>query len=300
MTETLPSLVPSWLATFLSVARHRNYTRAAEEMFLTQPAISRQMRALQEALGVRLIEQVGKTLELTDAGKHFLREAHQIRAAIERAWELTRDEKGERGRLRLGASSTPGLYLLPAALATFTRDRPDVEVTFQIENTRRVEEAIVRNEIDLGFLGGPVSSAELQLEPLVDDHIVVYAAANHRLARRGRVHPRALASEMFVLRERGSATRESFERWLASRGVFLERTIELAGPEAIKTLVRAGVGLAFSSCHGVRGDRALRVIRVDGLKLTRSVAVAWHRAKRLSTVHQAFLKLVRGMVRPCS
>lgn len=299
MTKSLDTLVPSWLATFLSVARHRNYTRVAEELFLTQPAISRQMRALQDALGVRLIEQVGKTLELTDAGNHFLREAHQIRAAIERAWELVHDENGERGRLRLGASSTPGLYLLPNALASFTRTHPEVEVTFQIENTLRVEEALVHNEIDLGFLGGPVSSADVQVEPLVDDHIVVYASVRHPLARRRRVPPRMLERETFVLRERGSATRESFERWLATRGVFLTRTIELAGPEGIKTLVRAGVGLACSSCHGVRGERALRVIPVEDLDLARSVAVAWHRSKRLSTVHRAFLKIVRSLVRPC-
>lgn len=301
MQDGLEALEPSWLATFLAVARLRNYTRAAEDLFLTQPAVSRQMQALQRAVGVPLVEQLGKSIELTDAGRAFLREAERIHAGIARAAEVLASIRGGReGRLRIGASTTPGFYLLPRILGSFLARRPTVELAYVVDNTLLVEEALLRNELDLGFVGGHLASGELWTEPLVKDRLVVYAARSHPLARRRAVRAEDLVAHTFVIREPGSATRQLFESWLASRGLRLGRQVELHCPEAIKTLVAAGVGVAVSSCHGLEGARGFKILRVPGLAIERTILVARHRDKRPTPLQEEFLAVVRRATRPCS
>lgn len=302
MTTPLETLTPPWARTLIAVAKHRNFTRAAEELYVTQSAVSRQMHALQKAVRARLVEQLGKTIALTDAGRTLLREAERIQAGVARTSELLEGIQGGReGRLRVGASTTPGFYVLPPVLGTFVRKRPTLDLTYTVDNTLQIEEALLRNELDLGFVGGHLATGELATEPLVSDEIVVYAARSHPLARARKVTPERLVEGTFIVREKGSATRELFESWLAKRGVGLARTIELHCPEAIKTLVAAGVGVAISSCHGLgqTGKRFKRV-SVPGLRIERTILIARHREKQLSPLHQEFLAAVRHATRPCS
>jgi DNA-binding transcriptional LysR family regulator len=294
-------LTPSWLSTFLAVAEHLNYTRAAEALFITQPAVSRQMQALQRAAGVPLIEQVGKTLALTDAGRAFLREAQRLRGDLARAGEVLQDVRGgSAGRLRIGASTTPGLYIVPSPLGSFLRSRPKVELVFRVANTLAIEEALLRNELDVGFVGGHLAHAELSGEPLVGDEVLVYAAKSHPLARARRVRPEQLVEQIFVMREAGSATRRAFEAWLGSHGLALSRVIELSCPEGIKRLVASGMGLAISSCQGLpaRGG-SFKLIQVPGLEIRRRLLVVKHKDKVLSPLVQELVKAVRRAARPC-
>lgn len=298
----LESLEPAWLPTFLAVAQHLNYTRAAEALFLTQPAVSRQMQALQRAVGVRLVEQVGKTLALTDAGTRFLREAQRLRGDLARAGEMLAELRGgSTGRLRLGASTTPGLYLLPPSLGRFLRARPQVELTLRVENTLAIEEALLRNELDVGFVGGHLAHAELSGEPLVTDEVLVYAARTHPLARARRVRPEQLAAETVIMREAGSATRRAFEGWLAAHGLAPARVIELRCPEAIKRLVAAGVGVSMTSCQGLpaRGG-GFKLLDVPGLDIRRTLLVVRHKDKVLSPLAQELVTAVRRAAPACA
>jgi DNA-binding transcriptional LysR family regulator len=296
------TLTPSWVTTLLAVGEHLNYTRAAEALHLTQPAVSRQMQALQRAVGLPLVEQLGRSLALTDAGRALLREAARLRGDLARAGEVMDELRGGGvGRLRIGASTAPGLYLLPRALGRFLADRPRIELSFRLANTLEVEEALLGNELDLGFVGGHLASADLAVEPLVEDEVLVYAARGHPLARARRVDPRRLVQEPFIMREPGSATRRSFETWLAGRGLRLERVIELACPEAGKRLVEAGLGLALSSCHGLpaRGG-PFKVLRVPGLDIRRELLVARHRDKVPSPLAVDLVRAVRRQARRCA
>jgi DNA-binding transcriptional LysR family regulator len=297
----LGSLEPSWLTTFLAVAEHLNFTRAAEALFLSQPAVSRQMKALQQTLGTPLVERVGRSLELTDAGRAFLPQALRLRGDLERAKEALQEvEAGHVGRLRIGASTTPGLYVLPPALGPFLRARPRVDLQFRLANTLAIEEALLGNELDLGFVGGHLASADLSSEPLVGDEILVYSARAHPLARLKRVRPERLVQETFVMRESGSATRRALESWLAARGLELSRVIELSGPEAIKRMVAAGVGVAISSCQGLPAKGGpFRVLRVPGLDMRRTLLAVWHRGKVLSPLAQDFVRAVKEVAQPC-
>jgi DNA-binding transcriptional LysR family regulator len=289
---------PHHLRTFLAVHRHRNYTRAAEEVFLTQPAVSRQVRQLEEELGVRLFEQIGKSLHLTDAGETLAAEAEKLLGAMERTAEAVRSHRSaERGSVRIGASTTPGFYLLPDLLGEFHRRFPKVALHYTVENSLKIEQMIVRNELDVGFVGAHLSSEELELKPLVEDEIVCFAAPSHRLAKARQIAPNSLEEEMWVIREKGSATRRLFEDWLSSRNGTIRKAIELGCPEACKALVRAGIGISFMSVHGLRSEfRKKRLVKLPmtGMSLKRPIFLARHSEKRNSPVMETFLQIVES------
>jgi DNA-binding transcriptional LysR family regulator len=289
---------PHHLRTFLAVRRHRNYTRAAEEVFRTQPAVSRQVRQLEEELGVRLFEQIGKSLHLTDAGETLAAEAEKLLGAMERTAEAVRSHRSaERGSMRIGASTTPGFYLLPDLLGRFHRRYPKVALHYTVENSLRIEQKIVRNEIDLGFVGAHLSSEDLELKPLLEDEIVCFTSPSHRLAKMHPIAPGSLEEELWIIREKGSATRGLFEHWLSSRKGTIRKAIELGCPETCKALVQAGIGISFMSVHGLRSEfRAKRLVRipVTGMSLKRPIFLARHSEKRNSPVMETFLQIVES------
>jgi DNA-binding transcriptional LysR family regulator len=289
---------PHLLRTFLAVRRNRNYTRAAEEVFLTQPAVSRQMRQLEEELGVRLFEQIGKTLHLTDAGETLAVEAEKLLGAMERAAEAVHSHRSpERGSIRIGASTTPGFYLLPDLLGRFHRRFPKVGLQYTVENSLRIEQMLVRNELDLGFVGARLSSEELELTPLVEDEIVCFTSPSHRLAKVRRISPGSLGEELWITREKGSATRLLFEDWLSSQRGGIRNAIELTCPETCKALVAAGIGISFMSLHGLRSEiRTRRIVRipVTGMPLKRPIYLARHSDKRNSPAMESFLAIVES------
>jgi DNA-binding transcriptional LysR family regulator len=289
---------PSYLRTFLAAHRLRNFTRVGEEVFLSQSAVTRQIQALERELGVRLFERMGKRLHATAAGDALAREAAGVLGALERATETLRGlREAERGTLRVGASTTPGHYLVPSALGRFHRRFPEVGIQYSVENSLRIEQRIVANDLDLGIVGAHVAHADLHLEPLVQDEIVVFAAAGHPLARRRSVSVRDLRGVLWVVREKGSATRQLFEAWLLSQGGRIERSVELGCPETVKGIVAQGIGVSFLSVHGLAvGGKRLRLRRlpVAGLDLERPIYLVRHRDKHVSPAMAAFVEALRS------
>jgi DNA-binding transcriptional LysR family regulator len=291
-----PAITPDRLRTVLAVARHESFTTAAAEVHLSQPAVSRQVAAVENTLGVKLFDRLGKAAHLTDAGRALLPEFRRIMGDIARLRDTVRSiESGGHGHLRVGASATPGLYLIPRALERFQRRYPDVDVDYVVSNTRRVEEMVVENEVDVGFVGGTVSDPSLEVERLVTDEIVCFVSRRHRLARRRRISPPDLVRETLVMREEGSATGRSFKSWLLAGGGRIGRTIELGCPEAVKTIVAAGLGVGCLSRFGLRDElsrRELVVLQVSGARLTRPLSTIRHGSKQPSPSVGNFLDVV--------
>ena len=178
------------LQVFLSVAKHLNYTRAAEEVNLSQPSVSVRMRQLERDLGTKLFEQLGKKIALTEAGILLVPSAGRVLAAMDDARNAIDELQGlERGSLRIGASTTPGMYLIPTTIAHFKRLYPKVEVHLIVKDTRQIEEGVIRNEFDFGFVGGHLSGDEVDVLPWMIDELVLIAPLGHRLARKRRVKP---------------------------------------------------------------------------------------------------------------
>ncbi|MGE0431980.1 MAG: LysR family transcriptional regulator [Planctomycetota bacterium] len=293
---------PAHLRTFLAVHRHHNFTRAAEELFISQPAVSRQMQQLEADLGVQLIEHIGKSLHLTPAGETLAREAETVLGDLERLAERVRAHRAaDVGWLRIGASTTPGYFLLPKLLGEFHRRFSDVELGYQVDNSSAIEQLLVRNELDIGFIGVETSNPLLMHESVVDDEVVCFAAAGHPLARKKQIDTAELSEHVLVMRELGSATGGLAHHWLREHKVTPRRTIQLASPEAIRALVGAGVGYSFMSIHGLREQiDAGTICRVDvpGLRLVRPILIVRHRDKHRTPVMDAFLHIVREAGRP--
>ncbi len=289
---------PHLLRTFLAAQEHCNLTRAAEKVCLTQSAVSRQIAQLEEELGVRLFDRLGRALHLTEAGRTLAREAPRVLGAIDRCRETVLGHRSAgSGALRLGASTTPGLYLLPPLVGRFHRRYPGVEVAYVVDNSSAIGERLLRNELDIAFVGESVPHPDLCAEKVLMDEIVCYAAPSHPLARRPRVAPGDLAAQIGVVREPGSATRMRFDAWLAAAGVRLGRTIELSCPETVKALVAGGLGMSYLSEHGLRREfsrGSLRRIRVAGLRLRRPIFLVRHAHKQLAPSVRALVGLVRS------
>src|SRR2546430_985395 len=286
------------LQVFLSVAKHLNYTRAAEEVNLSQPSVSVRMRELERDLCSKLFEQLGKKIALTEAGKLLVPYATRIIAAMSDARHAIDELQGlERGLLRIGASTTPGMYLIPQTIAHFKRRYPKIEVHLAVKDTRQIEDGVIRNEFDFGFVGGHLTGDEVDVLSWMTDHLVLIVPSNHHLARKKSVKIADLRKEMFILREAGSATRAAVAHHLKKADLEVETVMEMENPESVKKAVQSGLGIAFISRFAVETElkaKTLVVVRVRGLDIKRELKIVYRKDKHLSRAAQAFIEIARS------
>jgi DNA-binding transcriptional LysR family regulator len=172
-------------------------------------------------------------------------------------------------------------------------EHPELDLQYEIANSSRIEQQLLRNELDLGFVGGHVQSTELETEQLATDQVVCIASPDHPLARRKRTRPDALVRELCVMREPGSATRQLFESFLVGKGLKLERALVVTCPQAGMTLVAAGLGFTYVSRLALMENSRVVELSIDGLRISRPVTVAWHRRKHLRAPMKRLLEFVR-------
>jgi len=279
------------LQVFEAVAREGSYTRAAEKLFLTQPAVSMQIRQLEGNVGLPLFEQLGRQAHLTAAGRELLVYSRRITSALAEAGEAIDELRGlRRGRLTLTVVSTASQFATQL-LAAFAAQWPDVELRLDVTNLRGVIAQLEENRPDLVITGRPPESLDLEAHAFMDNPLVAVAAPQHPLAAQRGIPLQRLAEERFVLREPGSGTRRSIERYLAESGLSLTAAIELSDHTAVKQAAAAGLGLAIVSLHTLAlelASGALVVLDVEGLPLHRQWFVAHLAGKRLSPLADAF------------
>lgn len=285
-----------WLRSFLEVIERDGFTKAARSLRLSQPAVSTHVRELEESTGRKLLEHGGGAIRLTPAGEAVAREARRIledvrelRSAVEES------EAGVRGVVRIGASTTPGNYILPPLLGDFERRHPDARAALTTGNTAQIMDLLRVNEVDLGVVGSEPDPEEFLAERFVRDEIVLFASPDHRFARK-RAAWKDLAGERFLLRERESATRRTFEAREAAHGVRMT-TMELSCPETVKRAAAAGLGIGILSRHAIEWERRegrLVEIRVPGFPLRRWLYTVRHRRKRVSRLVRALLTVLSG------
>ncbi|MBI4206293.1 MAG: LysR family transcriptional regulator [Betaproteobacteria bacterium] len=279
------------LRVFGAVARNLNFSRAARELHLTQPAVSMQIKQLEESAGLPLFEQVGKKIFLTEAGRelaHYSRNVTQ--QLIEAAEALAELKDVNRGRLQLTIIST-AKYFAPKFIAGFCRARPGVTLRLDVCNRETLLGRLSRNETDLVIMGHPPQDMDLTLEPFAPNPHVIIAAPEHPLARARRIPLKRIASEIFLIREPGSGTRRLMERVFGDHGLAVNASMEIGSDETIKQAVMAGMGIGFLSSHTVQLElHARRLVTLDviGFPVTRSWYLVHRRDKRLSPVARAF------------
>ncbi|MBL8503508.1 MAG: LysR family transcriptional regulator [Rhodocyclaceae bacterium] len=279
------------LKIFEAVARHLSFSRAADELHLTQPAVSMQVRSLEEAAGLPLTEQVGKRIFLTEAGAELARHARVIAQQLREAEESLMAMKGLRGgRLNIGVVST-AKYFVPRLLTAFRHLHPEVELRLGVHNRGEIVQQLADNEIDLAIMGRPPQELETVSEPFAENPLVFVAAPDHPLAKAKSIAPKQLAGESFLLREPGSGTRAAMERFLAENGVLPQRAVEMTSNETIKQAVMAGMGISFISERTIALELATgHIVRlsVAGTPLQRHWFVVHRAEKRLLPVAEAF------------
>ena len=285
------------LQVFEKVASHLNYSRAAEELYLSQPAVSMQIKQLEGHIGLALFEQMGKKVFLTEAGRelfHYSRNIAQQLAEMEAVFD---EMKGlGKGKLTLSVVNTAN-YFTPQLLAQFCKRHPGIGVTLQVANRDAVLKQLADNSTDLAIMGQPPEGLDISAEPFMENPLVVIAAPDHPLAKLKRVKFPRLAAETFLSREPGSGTRSAMERVFAEHGIKPRIGMEMETNEAIKQAVQADLGLGILSQHSIELELEtgrLAVVKVEGFPLLRHWYVAHRANKRLSGAAAAFKEFLLG------
>lgn len=284
------------LKIFRTVVRAGSFSRAAEELRITQPSVSIQVRELERALGVELFEQVGKRIFLTEAGRVLDEYAVRILTLLEEAERAVRDLRGgSSGPLRVGANNTPATYLLPPLLARLRQQAPEAEISLEILPTRRVYDKLLRNELDVGVVGDGMRHESIVHFPYYTDELVVIASPRSPLAGREGVTAAELVRQRLVLRERGSGTREAAERAFRSLGLVPTPAMELPTNEALVQAVIADLGVGVVS--RLAAEEALRagrvvVVQTADFRPTRTLWGVRHREKRVTSLMRALLEMM--------
>src|SRR5256712_206830 len=239
------------LETLAAVARHGSFSRAARELHLSQPAVSMQVRQLELALGLPLLERVGKRAFPTKAGELLLAHAGRALRELETGLEVVQQLRGiVAGRIRLGTSASFSIYLLPPALRRFRSRYPRTELTVVTGNAPEIARAVVGRELDVGIVSLPVRERELAVSPFYRDEVVAIAPPDRRWRRGHRAAARDLVSAPLILFERGATLRRVIDDWFRRAGEVPAAAMELGNTEAIKKLVEAGLGLSGPSWFG--------------------------------------------------
>ncbi len=285
------------LKIFEAVARHLSFSRAAEELHLTQPAVSMQVQALEDQAGLPLTEQAGKKVRLTAAGEEVARQARRIAEQLREAGEALAALKGvEAGRLKIGVVST-AKYFAPSLLAEFRRRHPGVEIQLTVHNRGTIVRLLAENEIDLAIMGTPPGEFETVAKAFADHPLVFIAAPGHRLAQKRRIDPQQLAEETLLIREQGSGTRGALERYLVEHGVTPGSVMELGSTETIQQAVMAGLGISFISEHTLGLERSVgRLVKlnVSGTPVNRQWRLVHRTDKRLMPAAMAFVDFMNS------
>ncbi len=279
------------LDTFLEVARQLSVSRAADVLHVTQPAVSMQIRQLEEVVGMALYEQAGRKIRLTDAGLDFQAYAIGAVAQLQQLEDAMAQRRGVRkGKITLAMVST-AKYFVPMLLVNFRKRFPDIEVSLQIDNRANIMQLLSRNEIDLVIMGRPPDGIDCEATVFATNPLGVISAPGHPLSRRRAAPLSILDGQEFVVREIGSGTRQAMERLFAVNAIEPRIVMEMPSNETIKQAVMAGMGLSFLSLRTIRHELAgghLVLLDLVGLPLVRHWHVTHLTSKRLSPPAREF------------
>jgi DNA-binding transcriptional LysR family regulator len=288
------------LAAFCAVVERRSFSQAAEQLGVTQPAVSLQIRSLEKRLGMQLLDRSGRRVEPTEAGNRLYRSAQRLLAMEEQLLaELGDEAEGALvGRLEIGASTGPGGTVLPIVLGEFQRLHPEVHVALAVSDTQHVVEQVARREVELGVVGASRRQRGVVFEPFFRDEVVLAVPRGHRFAGR-KVTLDELKAEPLVLMQEGAGVRQVIEEELRAAGLRLrdlDVRLELGLQESARSAVVAGLGVTFISRSAIEADIAAGTVdvgRVEGLEPSRTISLVRSAGRAETRVAQAFVEFAR-------
>lgn len=288
------------LKTFIAVVQYGSLTQAAKELYISQPAVSRQIHLLEEEYHATLLHRHERGIELTPAGQRLYRYAVRIQELYGEAMDDVTELTGElAGTLRIGATLTIGEYVLPSLMGKFKARSPQIHLLLEVENTQRIGEAVAAGALDCGLIEGPFTHTLLLNERLADDELAIVASPHHPLAGIPQITLDALAQEAFIMREPGSGTRMVFEEALRKAGgdpATLTVLMQLGSTHAVKALVMQNLGISVLSLRAIQQEVTqgqLTVLNVPALDLHRTFTVLLPKGTRTSQLTRAFILFCR-------
>lgn len=280
------------LKVFETTARHGSFTKAAEELSITQPTVSSQMKQLTQAIGLPLFEQIGKQLYLTEAGRELQATCQEVFEQLDNFEMKVADLKGaKRGKLRLAVVTT-AKYFVPRILGSFCQHYPDIDISLQVTNHQKLIQRMWENQDDLYILSQPPADIDLCSQAVLDNHLVVVARRDHPFANQKNIPIQHLQHEPFIMRESGSGTRQAVEELFEKRRVCVNVRLELGSNEAIKQAIIGGLGISVLSEHTLIPEGSLSelvALDVRDFPIQRRWYVAYLAGKQLSVIAEAFL-----------
>ncbi len=283
-----------------AIVEQRNYTEAAKSLFMTQPAVSMQVKQMEEQIGLPLFEREGKQVSATEAGLELLHYAQNIRQQINEASEVMEELRGlKRGKLHLTMASTAN-YFAPQLIAAFHHKYPAARVTLDVTNRTGLLDALDNNTTDMVIMGTPPDGHQLTGIPFLENPLVVVAWPEHPLARQKSIRLADVADEDFIVREPDSGTRMATERYFAEHRLSLRPRMEMNRAEAIKQAVMAELGLGIVSLHTIEMELALKrlvILNVEDFPIMRQWNIVYRNGKRFAAIPDAFKTFVQENAR---
>ncbi|MBD2412165.1 LysR family transcriptional regulator [Nostoc calcicola FACHB-389] len=289
------------LKVFEAAARHSSFTRAAEELFLTQPTVSMQIKQLTKSVGLPLFEQVGKRLYLTEAGRELFATCRQIFDNIAQFEMKVADLKGlKQGQLKLAVITT-AKYFIPRLLGKFCELYPGIDISLQVTNHEQILERMAHNLDDLYIMSQIPDNMDITCQPFLENPLIVFAPLNHPLSQEKNIPIQRLAEEPFIMREPGSGTRRAVQSLFEEQGVKVKVKLELGSNEAIKQAIVGGLGISVLSRHTLLLDASqFSILDVEYFPIDRHWYMVYPSGKQLSIVARAYydylLAAAKGIV----
>lgn len=283
------------LEVFSAVARNESFTRAAESLHLSQPGVSMQIKQLESNIGLQLFEHVGKKIFLTDAGREMFVYSQSISHLLDEADAVMEELKGvQSGKLVISVATTAS-HFATRLLAAFSKKHEGITISLDITNRETLRLQLEQNECDLVIMGQPPKGLDVEAEEIMENPLVMIAPSGHPLVAEKGISLTHFANESFVVRERGSGTRDAIERFFEQQGVSFKTGIEMTSNEAIKQAVEAGLGLGIVSIHTLELEletKRLQILDVIDFPLRRHWYIMQRKGKRLSPAANAFKTFV--------
>lgn len=300
--DYLKDITMQQIETLIMLMEEGSFSRAARKMSLTQPAITKHIRNLEEALGSKVANRSNMGISLTPEGQVFYEYAKKILKLRNEAKErIQRIGQCSGGTIHMGASTIPATYILPAVLSTFCKEHPDIRVFMRTSDSEETLSMVLNNQAEIGFVGKDSGNRKIISEPLWKDRLVLTVSPDHPFSRAARITFDMLREEPLIIREKGSATRDILENFLRDeKGTGLSHfniVCELGSSEAVKEAVLAGLGVSFISIHAVRRElqeKKLFEAVVDGCRIERNLYLIYRRQFDLMPCHKLFLEHVRN------
>jgi len=285
------------LEIFVAISRTESVSRAAEALSLSQSATSTALSELERQFDLQLFDRVGKSLRINETGRQLLPRAVEL---LDRAHEIEALLQGRAGfgYMKIGATLTVGNYLATLLVARFLQEHPESRIQLQVHNTSTIVHKIVNHELDLGLIEGDTNHPDIEVHPWIADELVVFSAPDHPLARASNISIEQLLQEPWILREKGSGTRETFDRALRNNHSKLNIRLELEHTEAIKRAVESGLGIGCISRLALKDAfrrGSLVPLATPDLNLGRYFYFLWHKQKYQTTGMREFIALCREM-----